>query len=191
MTGGEKHGRWPSPQMNPEPNERKKRQKPNSQSVWNRKYGIKEEEEEEEAPRARVQRLAQLVSEYRKGNNINIHDPVPFFFQIQHLPFVLLHPNPPSFSLPLPSIGWQHLVGHMVRQLLQGNMGICGATQRRGGDNTGNVGVFVRGCRWHRGRVMVIFISSVFFFFFFCNSFFTVSDQLKALIPSRILFVSL
>lgn len=38
------------------------------------------------------------------------------------------HPNHPSSLLPLPSIGWQHLVGHMVRQLLQGNMGICGAT---------------------------------------------------------------
>lgn len=43
------------------------------------------------------------------------------------------HPNPPSSSsLSLPFIGWHHLVGHMVRQLLQGNMGICGATWRRG-----------------------------------------------------------
>lgn len=134
---------------------------------------------------------AHFIYEYRKGNNINIHDPVPPF-QIQHPPCVLLHPNPPSSSLPLPSIGWQHLVGHMVRQLLQGNMGICGATQRKGGDNTGDVGVFVRGCRWHWGRVIAIFISCIFFFLLllFYNSFFSVSVQLRSLFPSRMFSLS-
>lgn len=72
------------------------------------------------------------------------------------------------------------MVGHMVRQLLQGNMGICGATQRKGGDNTGDVGVFVRGCRWHPGRVIVIFR---FCIFIFSNSFLSASAQLRTIRP--------
>lgn len=139
---GEKHGRWPSPQTNPEPNEEKETKTQQPECV---KYEVRDKKR---TAMSTWTALAQLIYDYRKGNNINIHDPVPPF-QIQHPPFVLLHPNPPSSSLPLHSIGWQHLVGHMVRQLLQGNMGICGATQRKGGDNTGDVGVFVRGCRWH------------------------------------------
>lgn len=173
---GDEHGRWPSPQTNPEPNERKRDKNPKARmcEIWTTGFFFFLKKR---TAMSTCTTRAHFISEYRKGNNINIHDPVPPF-QIQHPPCVLLHPNPPSSSLPLPSIGWQHLVGHMVRQLLQGNMGICGATQRKGGDNTGDVGVFVRGCRWHWGRVIAIFMSCIFFFFFFfCNSFFSVSDH--------------
>lgn len=147
------------PQMRPEPNE----------EGWWGETGETQQTRVCEISNAAAEKEttgAQLVPKQKKENSINIHDPVPPF-QIRQPPSVPLHPNPPSSSLPLPSIGWQHLVGHMVRQLLQGNMGICGATQRKGGDNTGDVGVFVRGCRWHRGRVIVIFISSIFSFSFF------------------------